>query len=131
MKRSASPLQIAAILAAWLLLSSSLSVLNVLIGLGVALLMPPLNQRKTNRSNLIAMLRMIPTTTVQGLKEGLLLPFQGLQSRPEVQDDPWPPWAGRDPLLRFSWLVMVCFTPTTLVLKTTSESVRTHLEQLP
>ena len=131
MKRSASPLQIAAILAAWLLLSPSLSVLNVLIGLGVALLMPPLNQRKTNRSNLIAMLRMIPTTTVQGLKEGLLLPFQGLQSRPEVQDDPWPPWAGRDPLLRFSWLVMVCFTPTTLVLKTTRESVRTHLEQLP
>ena len=67
MKRSASPLQIAAILAAWLLLSSSLSVLNVLIGLGVALLMPPLNQRKTNRSNLIAMLRMIPTTTVLSL----------------------------------------------------------------
>ena len=54
MKRSASPLQIAAILATWLLLSSSLSVLNVLIGLALALLLPPLNQRKTNRSNLIA-----------------------------------------------------------------------------
>ena len=38
MKRSASPLQIAAILAAWLLLSSSLSVLNVLIGLGLSLI---------------------------------------------------------------------------------------------
>ena len=131
MKRSTSPLQIAAILATWLLLSSSLSALNVLIGLGLALLLPPLNQRKTNRSNLIAMLRMVPTTTVQGLKEGLLLPLQGLQSRPNVQDDPWPPWAERDPLLRFIWLVMVSFTPKTLVLKTSRESVRTHQEKLP
>ena len=131
MKRSASPLQIAAILATWLLLSSSLSVLNVLIGLVLALLLPPLNQRKTNRSNLIAMLRMVPPTTVQGLKEGLSLPLQGLQSRPDVQDDPWPPWAGRDPMLRFSWLVMVSFTPKTLVLNTSRESVRTHLEKLP
>ena len=131
MKRTTSPLQITATLTAWLLLTASLTTLNVLIGLGIALLLPPITLRNTNRGNLIAMLRMIPTTTVQGLKEGLLLPFQGLQSRPEVQDDPWPPWAGRDPLLRFSWLVMVCFTPTTLVLKTTRESVRTHLEQLP
>lgn len=131
MKRSASPLQIAAILAAWLLLSSSLSILNVLIGLGIALLLPPLNQRKTNRSNLIAMLRMVPATTVQGLKEGLSLPLQGLESRPDLQDDPWPAWAGRDPLLRFSWLVMVSFTPKTLVLNTSRESVRTHLEKLP
>ena len=131
MKRSASPLQIAAILAAWLLLSSSLSILNVLIGLGIALLLPPLNQRKTNRSNLIAMLRMVPATTVQGLKEGLSLPLQGLESRHDLQDDPWPAWAGRDPLLGFSWLVMVSFTPKTLVLNTSRESVRTHLEKLP
>ena len=87
MKRSASPLQIAAILAAWLLLSSSLSVLNVLIGLGIALLLPPLNQRKTNRSNMIAMLRMVPATAVQGLEEGLSRPLQGLRSWPDVQDD--------------------------------------------
>ena len=86
MKRSASPLQIAAILATWLLLSSSLSVLNVLIGLALALL-PPLNQRKTNRSNLIAMLRMVPPTTVQGLKEGLSsLPRPAEPA--DVQDDP-------------------------------------------
>ena len=130
MKRTASPLQIAAILAAWLLLTSSLSTLNVLIGLSIALLLPPLNQRKTNRSNLAAMLRMVPVTTIQGLKEGLSLPLQGLRSRPHVQDDPWPEWTGRDPLLRFSWLVMVSFTPKTLVLKTTSESVRTHLEKV-
>ena len=131
MKRTTSPLQIAATLTAWLLLTASLTTLNVLIGLGIALLLPPITLRNTNRSNLIAMLRMVPPTTVQGLKEGLSLPLQGLQSRPDVQDDPWPPWARRDPLLRFSWLVMVSFTPKTLVLNTSRESVRTHLEKLP
>ena len=131
MKRTTSPLQITATLTAWLLLTASLTTLNVLIGLGIALLLPPITLRNTNRSNLIAMLRMVPPTTVQGLKEGLSLPLQGLQSRPDVQDDPWPPWARRDPLLRFSWLVMVSFTPKTLVLNTSRESVRTHLEKLP
>ena len=130
MKRTTSPLQIAATLAAWLLLTASLTTLNVLIGLGIALLLPPITLRKTNRGNLIAMLRLIPSTTLQGIGEGLTLPFQGLQSRPDVSEDPWPDWAARDPLLRFGWLVMVSFTPKTLVLGTKTDTVRTHLEKV-
>ena len=130
MKRATSPLQIAATLTAWLLLTASLTTLNVLIGLGIALLLPPLTLRKTNRGNLIAMLRLIPSTTLQGLWEGLTLPLQGLRSRPDVSEDPWPAWAARDPLLRFSWLVMVSFTPKTLVLGTKADTVRTHLEKV-
>ena len=130
MKRTTSPLQIAATLTAWLLLTASLTTLNVLIGLGIALLLPPLTLRKTNRGNLIAMLRLIPSTTLQGLWEGLTLPLQGLRSRPDVSEDPWPAWAARDPLLRFSWLVMVSFTPKTLVLGTKADTVRTHLEKV-
>ena len=130
MKRTTSPLQIAATLTAWLLLTASLTTLNVLIGLGIALLLPPLTLRKTNRGNLIAMLRLIPSTTLQGLWEGLTLPLQGLRSRPDVSEDPWPDWAARDPLLRFSWLVMVSFTPKTLVLGTKADTVRTHLEKV-
>ena len=130
MKRTTSPLQIAATLTAWLLLTASLTTLNVLIGLGIALLLPPLTLRKTNRGNLIAMLRLIPSTTLQGLWEGLTLPLQGLRSRPDVSEDPWPAWATRDPLLRFSWLVMVSFTPKTLVLGTKADTVRTHLEKV-
>ena len=56
MKRTTPPLQIAATLAAWLMLTASLTTLNILIGLGIALLLPPLTLRKTKRSNLIAML---------------------------------------------------------------------------
>ena len=130
MKRTTSPLQIAATLAAWLLLTASLTTLNVLIGLGIALLLPPITLRKTNRGNLIAMLRLIPSTTLQGIREGLTLPLQGLRSRPNVSEDPWPHWAQRDPLLRFSWLVMVSFTPRTLVLETKADTVRTHLEKV-
>ncbi len=130
MKRTTTPLQIAATLAAWLLLTASLTTLNVLIGLGIALLLPPITLRKTNRGNLIAMLRLIPSTTLQGIREGLTLPLQGLRSRPNVSEDPWPHWAQRDPLLRFSWLVMVSFTPRTLVLETKADTVRTHLEKV-
>ena len=130
MKRTTTPLQIAATLAAWLLLTASLTTLNVLIGLGIALLLPPITFRKTNRGNLIAMLRLIPSTTLQGIREGLTLPLQGLRSRPNVSEDPWPHWAQRDPLLRFSWLVMVSFTPRTLVLETKADTVRTHLEKV-
>ena len=117
MKRTTTPLQIAGTLVAWLLLTASLSTLNVLIGLGIRLLLPPLTLRKTNRGNLIAMLRLIPGTTLQGIREGLTLPLQGLRSPPNVSEDPWPHWAQRDPLLRFSWLVMVSFThePLSLV----------------
>ena len=130
MKRTTTPLQIAATLAAWLLLTASLTTLNVLIGLGIALLLPPITLRKTNRGNLIAMLRLIPSTTLQGIREGLTLPLQGLRSRPNVSEDQWPHWAQRDPLLRFSWLVMVSFTPRTLVLETKADTVRTHLEKV-
>ena len=130
MKRTTTPLQIAATLAAWLLLTASLTTLNVLIGLGIVLLLPPITLRKTNRGNLIAMLRLIPSTTLQGIREGLTLPLQGLRSRPNVSEDPWPHWAQRDPLLRFSWLVMVSFTPRTLVLETKADTVRTHLEKV-
>ena len=130
MKRTTTPLQIAATLAAWLLLTASLTTLNVLIGLGIALLLPPITLRKTNRGNLIAMLRLIPSTTLQGIREGLTLPLQVLRSRPNVSEDPWPHWAQRDPLLRFSWLVMVSFTPRTLVLETKADTVRTHLEKV-
>ena len=130
MKRTTTPLQIAATLAAWLLLTASLTTLNVLIGLGIALLLPPITLRKTNRGNLIAMLRLIPSTTLQGIREGLTLPLQGLRSRPNVSEDPWPHWAQRDPLLRFSWLVMVSFTPRTLVLETKADTVRPHLEKV-
>ena len=118
MKRTTTPLQIAGTLVAWLLLTASLSTLNVLIGLGIGLLLPPLTLRKTNRGNLITMLRLIPGTTLQGIREGLTLPLQGLRSRPDISEDPWPQWAQRDPMLRFGWLVMVSFTPKTLVLGT-------------
>lgn len=130
MKRTTTPLQIAATLTAWLLLTASLTTFNVLIGLGIALLLPPVTLRKTNRGNLFAMLRLIPDTTFQGIREGLTLPFQGLRSRPDVSEDPWPDWAQRDPLLRFSWLVMVSFTPKTLVLETKADTVKTHLEKV-
>ena len=130
MKRTTSPLQISATLTAWLLLTASLTTLNVLIGLGIALLLPPITLRNTNRGNLIAMLRLIPGTTLQAIREGVTLPLQGLRSRPDVIEDPWPHWAARDPLLRFSWLVMVSFTPKTLVLGTTADTVRTHLEKV-
>ena len=130
MKRTTSPLQITATLTAWLLLTASLTTLNVLIGLGIALLLPPITLRNTNRNNLIAMLRLIPGTTLQAIREGVTLPLQGLRSRPDVSEDPWPRWAARDPLLRFSWLVMVSFTPKTLVLGTTADTVRTHLEKV-
>ena len=130
MKRTTTPLQIAATLTAWLLLTAGLTTFNVLIGLGIALLLPPVTLRKTNRGNLFAMLRLIPDTTFQGIREGLTLPFQGLRSRPDVSEDPWPDWAQRDPLLRFSWLVMVSFTPKTLVLETKADTVKTHLEKV-
>jgi len=130
LKRTTTPLQIAATLTAWLLLTASLTTFNVLIGLGIALLLPPVTLRKTNRGNLFAMLRLIPDTTFQGIREGLTLPFQGLRSRPDVSEDPWPDWAQRDPLLRFSWLVMVSFTPKTLVLETKADTVKTHLEKV-
>ena len=128
-KRTTTPLQIAATLAAWSL-TASLTTLNVLIGLGIALLLPPITLRKTNRGNPIAMLRLIPSTSLQGIREGLTLPLQGLRSRPDVSEDPWPDWAQRDPLLRFSWLVMVSFTPKTLVLETKADTVKTHLEKV-
>ena len=130
MKRTTSPLQITATLTAWLLLTASLTTLNVLIGLGIALLLPPITLRNTNRGNLIAMLRLVPGTTLQAIREGVTLPLQGPRSRPDVSEDPWPLWAARDPLLRFSWLVMVSFTPKTLVLGTTADTVRTHLEKV-
>ena len=130
MKRTTTPLQIAGTLVAWLLLTASLSTLNLLIGLGIGLLLPPLTLRKTNRGNLITMLRLIPGTTLQGIREGLTLPLQGLRSRPDISEDPWPQWAQRDPMLRFSWLVMVSFTPKTLVLGTSADTVRTHLEKV-
>ena len=93
-------------------------------------LLPPLTLRKTNRGNLITMLRLIPGTTLQGIREGLTLPLQGLRSRPDISEDPWPQWAQRDPMLRFGWLVMVSFTPKTLVLGTSTDTVRTHLEKV-
>ena len=128
MKRTTTPLQIAATLAAWLLLTASLTSLNILIGLGISLLLPPLTLRKTKRSNLIAMLQLVPSTACQGIREGLTLPLRGLRSRPDVREDPWPLWAKHDPLLRFSWLVMVSFTPKTLVLAANADTVLTHLE---
>ena len=132
MTRTASPLQIAAIFTIWLLLTASLTTLNLLIGIGIALLIPPLSARRTDRSNLVAMLFKIPATIIQGICEGIQLPLEGLKDRPTVLDEPWPRWAaGRDPLLRFSWLVMTSFTPRTLVLSTTPDQLRIHLEKQP
>ena len=79
---------------------------------------------------LVAWLLLTPGTTLQGIREGLTLPLQGLRSRPDISEDPWPQWAQRDPMLRFGWLVMVSFTPKTLVLGTSADTVRTHLEKV-
>lgn len=132
MTRTASPLQIAAIFSVWLLLTASVTTLNLLIGIGIALLIPPLSARKTDRGNLLAMVMKIPATTIQGIREGLQLPLEGLRARPTVRTEPWPRWAsGRDPILRFSWLVMTAFTPRTLVLSTSRDQLVIHLEKQP
>lgn len=132
MTRTASPLQIAAIFSVWLLLTASVTTLNLLIGIGIALLIPPLSARKTDRTNLLAMVMKIPATTIQGIREGLQLPLEGLRERPTVRTESWPRWAsGRDPILRFSWLVMTAFTPRTLVLSTSRDQLVIHLEKQP
>ena len=122
------PPQIISILIFWILITRSLSAGNLLIGALVAVLMPPISTRRVPIQGIIALLLVTPRTLIQALAEAFSMVSQGFRSRSVIRQEQWPAWTTRDPLLRFSWVVLLALTPRTLVLNSSDESVTLHVE---
>ena len=122
------PPQILSILIFWILITRSLSAGNLLIGALVAVLMPPISTRRVPIGGIIALLLVTPRTLIQALTEAFSMVSQGFRSRSLIQQEQWPQWTRRDPLLQFSWVVLLALTPRTLVLSSDNDNVTLHVE---
>jgi|AACY02.2.fsa_nt_gi multisubunit Na+/H+ antiporter MnhE subunit len=122
------PPQILSILIFWILITRSLSPGNLLIGGLVAVLMPPISTRRVPIQGIIALLIATPRTLLQAMAEASSMVSQGFRSRSVIRKEPWPAWTTRDPLLQFSWVVLLALTPRTLVLSSSDEGITLHVE---
>ena len=123
------PAQILSILIFWILITRSLSVGNLLIGGLVAILLPPISTRRVPISGIVALLLATPKTLIQALAEAFSMLSQGFRSHSVIQQQQWPSWTTRNPLLQFSWVVLLALTPRTLVLSSGSDDgITLHVE---
>ena len=66
--------------------------------------------------------------SIQAMAEASSMVSQGFRSRSVIRKEPWPAWTTRDPLLQFSWVVLLALTPRTLVLSSSDEGITLHVE---